>query len=418
MDIPRPEQRRKKLVKRARVAIAMIVLVGLSAAALVQLEPAAPSVPRSSVWIDSVREGEMLVRLTGPGTLVPREVRWIAAQTDAHVERILVRPGAQVEADTVLMELSNPDLLQELSTAKFELKAAEAALTEVLLKLRNEQLDQRTALAVARAEYQAAQLQVEAEKELNDEGIVPDLQYKRSLLLQEQAKVRMEAVAERLKVFSSSMDAQLEAQRARVEQMRTAYDRRREQVESLHVRAGISGVLQEVLAQEGQRISRGTSIARTARPGELRAELQIPEGQAHDVQLGQDVSVDMRNAVVKGKVVRIDPAVQAGTVKVDVDLLGALPPGARADLSVDGTIEITRLPHATFTGRPALGQSNTTVNLFKLVDEGRYATRVKVKLGRTSTHAAQILEGLAAGDQVILSDSTAWGDHDRIRLVN
>lgn len=416
MDIPRPELKRKRQLRQiglggAGLLVAVIVTLGIA-----RLEPASPSVARASVWVDTVREGEMLRQVRGPGRLAPREIRWIAAQSAGRVERVAVLPGAVVEAGTVLVEMSNPDLMQQTEEARFGLAAAEADLTDTELRLKSQQLDQRAALGVARAEYEGARLQAQAEKELADDGIVPAIQYQRSVLLAEQLKIRMDIEEERLGQFSASMDAQLAGQRARVDQARNMYERRLAQVDALQVRAALAGVLQEVLVEEGQQVAIGVNIARVARPDELQAELRIPETQARDVQLGQHVDVDTRNGLVEGRVKRIDPAVQAGTVQVDVELLGALPRGARPDLSVDGTIEIERIKHTVFTGRPAYGQPNTTIGLFKLLDDGEHAVRVPVEVGRTSVNAIEILQGLSPGDTVILSDTSSWDDYDRIQL--
>lgn len=394
----------------------IVIAIGLLTFGLARLEPAAPSVSRASVWVDTVREGEMLRQVRGPGTLVPREIRWVAAQTDGRVERILVRPGAVVEPETLLVELSNPDLLQQTEEARYALEAAEAEFTETELRLRSQQLDQRAALAVARAEYESARLQAEAEETLTEQGIVPAIQHRRSVLLAEQLRIRVEIETDRLEQFSASMQAQVASQRARLEQVRNQLQRREEQVASLQVRAGISGVLQQVPVEEGQRVTLGANIARVARPDDLQAELRIPETQARDVQIGQRVAVDTRNGVVDGIVVRVDPAVQAGTVQVDVELVGDLPRGARPDLSVDGTIELERLERVVFTGRPAYGQANSTVGLFKLTDGGRSAVRVPVEIGRSSVNAVEIVQGLQPGDQVILSDTSSWDGHERIRL--
>jgi HlyD family secretion protein len=372
-------------------------------------------VPRASVHIDTVKEGELLRQVRGPGTLVPRNIRWIAARTDGRVEAVVVRPGAAVEADTVIIEMSNPELMEKTSEARYTLEAAEAELAEMELDLAGELLDQKAALAVAGAEYESAKLKADAETDLTDEGIIPAIQSRQSQLLAEQLRIRVDIERERLNQFSESMRAQVSAREARVASVRNAYERRLEDVESLRVRAGFSGVLQEMLVEEGQRVALGANIARVARPDDLQAELRVPETQARDVQIGQVVSVDTRNGLVEGKVVRIDPAVQAGTVLVDVELVGKLPRGARPDLSVDGTIEIERLPQVVYTGRPAYGQPNTTIGLYKLVEDG-YAVRVPVEIGRTSVSAVEIVQGLTPGDQVILSDTSAWDDHDRIRI--
>ena len=416
MDIPRPDRKQQKRIRQIAIgAVVAIVLVAVTIG-LSRLEPAAPSVDGDSVYTDVVREGEMLRQVRGPGTLVPREIRWIAAQTDGRVERILVRPGAVVEPHTVLVEMTNPDLMQQTEEARFALEAAEAEYTDAELDLKSQQLDQRAALGVARTEYESARLQAEAEKDLAADGIVSAIDYRRSELMAEQLKLRLEIEEERLAQFSASIHAQAALQRARLDQVQNAYERRLEQVESLQVRAGLAGVLQQVLVEEGQRVTLGANIARVARPDDLQAELQIPETQARDVQVGQLVNVDTRNGIVEGRVTRIDPAVQSGTVQVDVELIGDLPNGARPDLSVDGTIEIERLANVVFMGRPAYGQPNTKISIFKLVEDGRYAVRVPVELGRTSVNAVEIVQGLTPGDEVILSDTSAWDDNDRIRL--
>ncbi len=416
MDIPRPENKRKKRLRQIAIGGGIAVVVIALTLGLSALEPAAPSVSRASVWVDSVRQGEMLREVRGPGTLVPKEIRWIAAQTDGRVERILVRPGAVVEPDTIIMEMSNPDLVQQTEEARLQLDAAEAEYTETSLRLQNQQLDQRASLALATADYESARLQAEAEEALAAEHIIPAIQFRRSQLLAEQQQIRMDIERDRLNQFAQSMEAQLASQGARLEQARNAYQRRLDQTASLQVRAGIAGVLQQVPVEEGQRVGLGTNVARVARPDELQAELRIAETQARDVTIGQLVRVDTRNGIVEGRVTRIDPAVQGGTVQVDVELVGELPRGARPDLSVDGTIEIERLSDVVFTGRPAYGQPNSTVSLFKLTDNGRVAVRVPVQLGRSSVNAIEIIQGLTPGEQVILSDTSQWDEYDRIRL--
>jgi HlyD family secretion protein len=310
--------------------------------------------------------------------------------------------------------MSNPDLMQMTEEARFAVESAKAELAELELQLTNKELDQRAAVASSEAEYEAQRLQAEGEKQAGN--AVPLLRYQRSELLATQLKVKLDIERERLEQFSKSMEAQLAVPRTKVAQTKHTYERRLEQVESLHVRAGSAGVVQEMLVEEGQRIALGANIARVARPDDLQAELRVPETQARDVQLGQLVHVDTRNGIVDGKVIRIDPAVQSGTVQVDVEITGELPRGARPDLSVDGTIEIERLPSVVYTGRPAYGQPNSTVTLFKLIEDGRYAVRAPVELGRTSVNSVEIVKGLAPGDQVILSDTSAWDDNDRIRL--
>lgn len=415
MDIPRPELRRKKRIRQLAIWSAAAVVLTAAGIFVYRLEPAVPTIPAASVWDDDVRRGEMLRQVRGTGTLVPSELRWIAAQTDGRVERILVRAGAEVDAHTVLLEMSNPDLVQQSEEARLAVTAAEAELTDLELRLKSQELDARSAVGVARVEYESARLTADAEQELADEGIVSMLQYRRNRLLADQMRLRLELEEERLGQFAATMDAQLATQKTRVEQARNAFQRRLDQLDSLKVRAGLAGQLQEVLVEEGQRVGLGTNIARVARPDELQAELRVPETQARDVQIGQRVDIDTRNGIVEGRVVRIDPAVQSGTVQVDVEITGALPRGARPDLSVDGTIEIERLEDVIYVGRPAYGQPNSTVSLFKLEGNG-YAVRVPVELGRTSVNTVEIVQGLEPGDRVILSDTSAWDDYDRIRL--
>lgn len=416
MDIPRPELKRLRRRRQLAIGAAVLLVIAVLGVWIAQLEPAAPTVARASVWIDTVREGELLRQVRGPGTLVPREIRWIAAQTAGHVERVVVRPGAVVEPDTILVEMSNPDLVQQAEEARFALEAAKANFTETELRLRGKQLDQRAALATARTQYESQRLLAEAEGALTEKGIVPQIQYRRSALLAEQRKIRMDIEQERLDQTTASITAQLAAENARLEQARNLDERRRQQIESLHVRAGIAGVLQQVTVEAGQSVALGASIARVARPDELQAELRVPETQARDVQIGQRVAIDTRNGVVDGRVTRIDPAVREGSVQVDVELTGALPRGARPDLSVDGTIELEVLPHVVYTGRPVYGQPDSTIGLYKLIEQGKFAVRVPVQIGRTSVNAIEIKQGLAPGDEVILSDTSAWDDYDRLRL--
>jgi HlyD family secretion protein len=416
MDIPRPEFSRKRRLKTITWSVVIGALVIVATVFLSRLEPAAPSVPKESVWIDTVREGEMLRQVRGPGNLVPREIRWISAQTAGRVERILVRPGAAVEPDTVIVELSNTDLQQQTEEARFALAAAEADLVDTEVRLKSQQLDLKAAVGIAGAEYEGARLRAEADAKLFEDRIVAEIDYEISKLSVEQLRLRHEIEEERLSQFSSAIDAQLAGQRARVDQARNLYERRLEQISSLSVVAGVEGVLQEVPVEAGQRVELGSNIARVARPDDLQAELRIPETQARDVLIGQRVDVDTRNGIVEGVVTRIDPAVQSGSVQVDVELTGALPRGARPDLSVDGTIEIERLDSVVFTGRPVFAQSDATVGLFKIEQDGEHAVRVPVQLGRTSVNSVEIVQGLSPGDEVILSDTSSWADYDRIRL--
>lgn len=415
MDIVRTDLKLKKRRKQITSAAAAGLVVLVLTIFVLQLDPAAPGVSRDSVWIDTVKRGDMLREVRGPGVLVPKEVRWIAAASNARVDRVLVKPGAVVEPDTVLVEMSNPELAQQVAEARTALTAAEADYAALKVSLQSSVLDQKAELAKANAEYESARLQAEAEAKLLKDHIIPEIQYKRSLLTAEQLLVRLNVEKERASTMKAAVDAQLRAEDARLAQLRAALELRQSQYDALNVRAGIAGVLQALEVEVGQRISAGATIARVAKPDELRAELRIAETQAKDIQLGQKVSVDTRNGIVAGRVERIDPAVTNGTVQVDVELTGKLPDGARPDLSVDGTILIEKLENVLYVGRPAFGQPESTTTLFKLNDEGM-ALRVPVELGRASVNVIEVRKGLEVGDQVILSDTSAWSEYDRLEL--
>jgi len=412
MDIPRPENKRRKRLRQIAFGGGAAVLLGLVTLGLSQLEPAAPSVVRDTQYIDTVKRGEMLRQVRGPGVLVPRVRLWIAAQSAGRVEQLLVRPGAVVEPDTVLAVLSNPDLMRQAETARYGFEIAKATFAEFELALRSKELDQKAAVAQARASYEGARLQAEAERASE---AVAELQVRRSELNAESLKAAYDIQVERLNQLGATVEAQIAAQRAKLSQDQNAYDRMREQVEALSVRAGLAGVVQSVLIEEGAQVQPGANIARVAQPNPLMAELKVPETQAKDLLVGQSVAVDTRNGIIDGKVIRVDPAASEGTVQVDVELLGSLP-SARPQQSVDGTIEIERLTDVIYMARPAYGQPNSTISLFKLIDDGDYAVRVPVQLGRTSVNAVEIIQGLEPGDEVILSDTSAWDDNDRIRL--
>jgi HlyD family secretion protein len=416
MDIQRTDLRQRARRRRVLAIAAAVVAVVALAAFVATLDPAAPSVARASLWTDTVKRGEMLREVRGPGTLVPKEIRWIAAETAARVERIVVKPGATVEPDTVILELSNPELLDARLTADAAHTAAQADYQARQMTLESQLLDQRANLAGIEADFEAARLQAEAEAELVAKGIISRLQFRRSELTAEQLKLRVGIEKQRVASFERTIGAQLAADRARMAQLANAAEQRRRQVEALRLRAGIAGVLQQVPVQEGQQVQPGMNLARVARPGELMAELRIPETQVKDVAYGQSVRVDTRNGVVPGRVARIDPAVLNGTVLVDVELVGALPPGARPDLSVDGTIEIERLDDVLFVGRPAYGQPDSEVRLFRVDPETGLALRVPVRLGRASVSLIEVQQGLNPGDQIILSDTSQWDDYDRLRL--
>lgn len=416
MDIARPEL---KIKKRRR----LLILVGIAALAvagigigLARLGPALPSVERNNVLIGTVERGELLREVRGPGTLVPKEIRWIAAETAARVERIVVKPGAAVQADTVIIELGNPEVETQLLAAQTAVIAAESDLAAKQTDLQSKLLDEKSALASANAEYASSRMQAEAEKPLAQKGIIPGVQYRRTLITLEQLKSRVEIEEQRVAAFQRNIAAQIAAEKARLGQLVNTRELRQRQADALHVRAGITGILQQVPVEEGQQVAAGANLARVARPGDLMAELRIAETQAKDVALGQAVRVDTRNGIVTGRVLRVDPAVQNGSVQVDVELTGQLPPGARPDLSVDGTIEIQRLPDVLHVGRPAFGQPDSDLRLFRVDAGGDTATRVPVRLGKASVNQIEILQGLDAGQRVILSDTSAWDQYDRIRL--
>ena len=416
MDIARPSRKkeiqRKRMLSYAAVALVFIALtVGINS-----LEPAAREVERASLWIESVQRGEMLLSVRGPGTLVPEEIRWIAAETNGRVERILIDPGAEVTADTVILELSDPEVEQAANDAELQMLAVNAEYEDLRVRLQSQMLDQEANLARVKADYESAVLQLEANQELSQDGLIADIQLKQSELAAEQLTVRHDIEKKRLAKSQESIDAQLAVKEAEVEQQRALYLLRKRQLESLKVTSPLDGILQEVPVEEGQQVVAGTNLARVAQPDVLKAELRINETQAKDIVIGQKAQIDTRNGVIEGKVARIDPAVQQGSVTVDVTLVGDLPAGARPDLSVDGVIELDRLEDVLYVGRPAFGQANSTVGLFKIDANGEYANLTKVQMGRTSVKSVQVISGLMAGDEVILSDTNQFDDVERIRL--
>jgi HlyD family secretion protein len=416
MDIVREgfaeRKRKKQIVWISAAAVGVLALTVV----LARLKPAAPSVDRGAVWIDAVRRGPMVRQVRGPGTLVPEEFLWIAAATDAQVQRVVIQPGALVTPDSVILELVSPEVTQAALEAESQLRAAEADYQNLEAQLASQALTQESQAAAVVADAEEARLRAEADTELAKAGLVSSLTQRLSTLRADQLKKRADLEARRVGRGEEGMRAQLAAQRARVQQLSTLWALRRNQAEGLHVRAGLAGVLQEVPVEAGQRVSPGTNLAKVAEPQKLKAELRIAETQAKDVTIGLPAEIDTRNGIVKGRVVRVDPAVREGTVKVDVALEGALPPGARPDLSVDGTIELERLADVLFVGRPAFGQPGSTVGLFRMEPDGKHAVRVSVKLGRASVNTVEIVEGLGEGDQVVLSDMSSWDAVDRVRL--
>lgn len=416
MDVARPINKRKRTITRSLYGIGGVTVLAAITVGLSHLKPAAPSVSRATVWVDTVKRGPMLRQVRGLGTLVPEEIRWIPAATEGRVERILIKPGSLVTPDSVIVELSNPELENTANEAEWQMKASEADYTTLKVRLQSQFLDQKAAFATVEANARQAKLQAAADEELATHGLISDLALKLSKSRADELDTRQDLDRQRLEIAAESTQAELASQTARLEQLRAQAGLRRNQVRQLRVRAGIEGVLQQLPVEVGQRIAPGATLAKVTVPGRLKAELKIAETQAKDILIGQPAAIDTRNGVVKGSVSRIDPAVQGGTVTVDVALTGTLPKGARPDLSVEGTIELERLNEVLYVGRPAFGQEQGVVGLFRLADEGKSAVRIQVKLGRSSVNTVEILEGLDAGDQVILSDTSAWDAFDRLRL--
>ncbi len=416
MDVPRAGVAKKKRQKRI-ILIGLVVLgLVLATFGLSRLKPAVPSVDRSTVWVDTVKRGPMVRQVRGLGTLVPEEIRWIAARTEGRVETILVRPGAAVQPDTILLELSSPELEQEARDAELQFKAAEAELTTLRATLQRDLLEQESGAARVHSEYQQAKMEAETNDNLAKNGLVAALTHKTSKIKAEDLAAR-DAIEQKRYVFAQqNIEPQIASKQAAVDQVKALAQLKQNQVEQLKVRAGFAGVLQQLPLEIGQRVVPGANLARVADPTKLKAEIKIAETQAKDIQINQVASIDTRNGIVAGHVVRVDPAVDQGTVRVDVALDGELPRGARPDLSVDGTIELERLDNVIYVGRPAFGQENNTVGIFKLVAGSSEAVRTPVKLGRSSVNTIEILSGLEPGDQVILSDTSAMDAHDRIRL--
>lgn len=416
VDIARPDLLEKKKKRRliwAGVSAAAVALLTLGVS---RLKPAAPTVERATVVLDTVKRGEMVREVRGLGTLVPEDIRWIPSLTEAHVERRVLLPGTIVKPESVILELSNPELLTQAQDADSQARAAEARYTELKVRLESQLLDQRAAAARVAAESRQARLRADADAELAKNGLIAGLTLKLSQSAAEELEHRERIEQQRLAIAGEAIEAQLRVQQAEVDQSRAQARLRRSQVDALQVRAGIDGVLQVVPVEVGQRVAPGTNLARVARPEKLKAEIRIPETQARDVVPGQKAAVDTRNGVIPGRVIRVDPAVQNGTVTVDIALVGELPKGARPDLTVDGTIELERLTDTLYVGRPAMGQPQSTVGLFRVVKGTNEALRVRVSLGQASVSTIEVKDGLEIGDEVILSDTSAWDSADRIRL--
>jgi HlyD family secretion protein len=418
MDISRPDIKKKKMRRQIILAGCGVVALAVVAFFVTRLKPAAPEVDRATVWTDTVKRGPLLRQVRGPGTLVPREdkIRLIPAETAATVVRIRVLPGAKVEPNTVLMDLVDPQLQQELLDAQLQLKGAQADYINTRAKVQSDLMDQKAAGATVGADYSQAQLQAKTDKALFDLGVVSGLTYSASKGKADELTTRNDLEKQRLTLNEKAIETQLAVQQTKVEQAKALLALKQKQQDALSVRAGISGVLVELDHQVGEHVDVGTTLAKVVQPDQLKASLKIAETQARDIQIGQPAEIDTHNGVIDGKVMRIDPGVLNGTVTVDVELAGALPLGARPDLSVDGTIDLDRMADVLFVGRPAFGNENSTISLFKLGADGKTAVRVPVKVGRASVNSIQVMEGLQDGDTVILSDMSRWDNTDRIRL--
>jgi HlyD family secretion protein len=417
MDIKRTGK--SKLRKRVRIAV--VVIIGLVAVggityALAKLKPAAPTLDRSTAVIETVRRGQMLREVRGNGTLVPQSTRWVPAPADGRVEKILVQAGVEVGSGTVIVELSNPEMEQQAVDAEFQVKAGQADQVSLSARLESDNMTQQSTIATITAEYSQAKIQLDTDEVLAKQGLVADLLLKISRVKVQDLANRLKVEQQRLAISGKATKAQMNAQEARLQQLRALAKLKREQVDGLKVRAGTNGVLQVVAVQEGQQVAPGVNIARVADPASLKAELKVAETQIKDVRLGQPAAIDTRNGIIQGHVSRIDPAAREGTFVVDVDLTGPLPGSARPDLSVDGTIELERLNNVLFVGRPAFGQGQQTVGMFRLTSDGQEAVRSQVALGRSSVSTIEILSGLKEGDQVILSDTSTMDSYSRIRI--
>ncbi len=397
-----------------------VVLIAVVSFGVSRLKPAAPEVERGTVWTDSVRRGPLLRQVRGLGSLVPSQefTRQIPAESEATVVRIRVLPGSPVRTDTVLLEMSNPQVEQEAVDAQLQVKAAEAQAQSLRVRLDSEFMSQKASAATVTSDYRQAKLQAETDKALYDLGVISGLTYNASKGKADELGTRNDLENQRLTINQKAIASQLAEQQARVEQLRTLAELKRRRLDALRVRAGIDGVLVELPLQVGQRVAPGTMLAKVVQPNHLIAALKIAETQARDVQIGEAASIDTHNGIVAGTVMRVDPAVQNGTVTVDIRLTDELPKGARPDLSVEGTIDLERMENVLYVGRPAFGQENSSISMFRLDETGEHAVRVPVKVGRASVNAIQVIEGLREGDTVVLSDMSRWDNFDLIRLTH
>ena len=416
MDVPRPEFLRIRRKRRVVLAAVGGVAIAGVAYALVRLDGTAVAADRSALIFGTVQRGEFVRQVRGPGVLTPKDYRWIAAQAPGRVEKLVLRPGAEVEADSVIVQLSNPELERVVQEAEWGLAQGEAEVAALRLQLQGQVLDQRSRVAEARANFESTRLQAEAEEDAARTHAVSQLQARRSRILADQLSERLHVEEERLTTLGEATRAQLRAQTARLEQLKNALERQRQQLDSLQVRAGMKGVVQALPVHVGQQLNAGAQIARVAEPDVLIAELRIPELLAEDLAPGQNAQIDTRNGVIPGHVSRVDPGVEGGTVRVEVDLASALPAGARPDLSVDGVIEIERRARSLFVARPAGGEPESKVSLFKLDADGSHAHRTSAQLGKASVNEILVKSGLQAGDRIIVSDTTQWSAYDELRI--
>ena len=416
MDVPRvgiaAKKRKRRIIMIALGALGLLV----ATIAISRLKPAVPSIDRSTVWIDTDKRGPMTRQVRGLGTLIPEDIRWIPANTEGRVDKINIWPGTHVDPDSVILELSSPELEQAAHDAESKATAAEAELTGMRATLQRELLDQESTTARVHSEFEQAKMERQTNDQLAKNGLIAVLDYKKSKVKETELQNRDEIELKRLAFSRDSIEPQLASKQAAVDQAKQLAKLKTDQVEALHLRAGMSGVLQQLPVQIGQRVKIGDNLARVADPTKLKAQVKIAETQAKDIQISQRAVIDTRNGTVNGHVTRVDPAVEQGTVNVEVAFDEPLPKGARPDLSVDGTVELERLDSVVYVGRPAFGQENNTVGMFKLINGNGEAARTPVKLGKSSVNTIEILSGLQPGDQVILSDTSAWDGHERIRL--
>jgi biotin carboxyl carrier protein len=417
MDIARPESVKRSKRRKQMIfgALAVVVIAGITMG-VYRLKPALPPVDSANVWPDTVKRGSLVIQRRGLGTLVPLDIRWLPAETDATVERIVIWPGTKVKADSVILELSNPQVQQEFQDAELQLKSAEADLKNTKVKVEGDLLSLKAEAATVKAAYDDAKTQADANRELVKIGVLSNQALESSIGKEREMATRNKIEQDRIEMNTRAIETQMAVQQAKVDQMRALVDLKRRHLDGLKLRAGIDGVLQELPVQVGQRLVAGTTLAKVAEPTHLKAELKIPETQAKDIADGQSAEIDTHNGIIKGSVMRKDPVVISGTVTVDVKLDGQLPPGAVADLSVDGTITLETMRDVLYVGRPAFGQEQSKVQMFKYDADGKTATRVPVELGRGSVQAVEVIRGLKEGDRVILSDMSRFDNADRVRL--